>query len=149
MADKILGGDLYHLWRVSDVHLPRIADVYYDANRILSGAKASGAGGQDTDAFRESAPAYPGATAMTSPVAAAWAELRDELQRMHAQIGETVLDAADAVRRAIETYVEADLVSADALAVYMADPANHDPADAASNPPAEGADDHPGRPVLP
>ena len=151
---EIVGGDLYHLWRVSDVHLPRIADVYYDATRILNLGKSSATGpddvSYDTDAFRENTPAYPGATsAMTSPVAAAWEDLRNEMQSMYAQIGETVLTAAEGIRKATQAYIDADMVNADALADYMADPANHNPADPASNPPVRGAADHPGEPVLP
>jgi hypothetical protein len=150
---RIVGGDLYHLWRVSDVHLPRIADVYYDANRTLNGGKSTSTGPfdvtYDTEAFRESTPAYPGATAMSSPVAAAWADLRDEMQIMYAQIGETVLNAAEGVRRATQAYIDADLINADALTNYMADPANHDPTDPASNPPAPGSAEYPGEPVLP
>jgi len=41
--DKIMGGDLYRLWRVSDVHLPRVTDVFYDANRKINGAGVDGA----------------------------------------------------------------------------------------------------------
>jgi hypothetical protein len=136
---EIVGGDLYHLWRVSDVHLPRIADVYYDANRVLSGAKTNASGPRTTT----------DTAAMSSSAAAAWADLRDELQSMYAQIGETVLEAAEGIRRASAAFVEADLVNADALSDYMADPANHDPDDAASSPPAPHAPDHPGEPVLP
>ncbi len=127
------------------MHLPRIADVYYDAGRIVSGAK-----GNDAEGFRASMPAYPGAaSAMSSPVGAAWAELRDELQRMYAQVGETILTAAEGIRTATQAYVDADMASADALSRYLADSTNHNPNDPASNPPAEGADDNPGEPALP
>ncbi|MEQ4306029.1 hypothetical protein ABNF97_32360 [Plantactinospora sp. B6F1] len=138
---EIVGGDLYHLWRVSDVHLPRIADVYYDASRALGGATGDDGGG-----FRANTPTGPGGTIMSSAGAAAWGALRDEMQRMYTQTGGTILNAADALRRARQAYVDADLASADALSQYLADPANHDPNNPASNPPAEGADDHPGEP---
>lgn len=141
---EIVGGDLYHLWRVSDVHLPRIADVYYDAGRLIAGAA-----GDDTGGFRANTPAYPGSTYMSSAGAAAWSALRDELQRMYAQIGGTCLNAAEGIRRAHQAYVDADMASADALSQYLADPANHDPNDPASNPPKEGDDDYPGEPALP
>lgn len=159
MAEQILGGDLYHLWRVAEVHLPRIADVYYDGTQILNGGKSSSAPPQgaqppvvtrDTDAFRESTPAYPGAAAaMASPVGAAWTALRDEIQRMYAQIGDTVLAGSEGVRRAMEAYVAADMASADALSQYMSDLSNHDPNSPASNPPQPGDEDYPGDPVLP
>jgi len=141
---EIVGGDLYRLWRVSDVHLPRIADVYYDAGRLIAGASSG-----DDDAFRNSTPAYPGASVMTSPVGAAWEQLRNELQRMYAQIGGTVLLGAEGIRDAMQAYVDEDMVNADALDKFLAEPANHDPHDPASNPPAEGSDEEPGEPALP
>ncbi|MBN1170987.1 MAG: hypothetical protein JXA67_02330 [Micromonosporaceae bacterium] len=168
MANTIAGGDLYHLWRVAEVHLPRIADVYYDANRALSGAKTTyaqvGPGEahlppevtHDTDAFRQntsSVPAsagyYASQASMTSSVGAAWEALRNELQSMYAQVGTTVLDAAGGIRRAMQDFVDADLTSADELSKYLVDRTNHNPNDPASNPPVRGADDHPGEPVLP
>lgn len=124
-----MGGDLHHLWRVSEVHLPRIADVYYDANRAVAGLTASGA--------------------LAGSVADSWDDLRAELQGMFAQVGDAVLAAADGVRLATRVYVDADQASADALAGYLADPANHDPASPESNPPVAGADDDPGLPVRP
>jgi|GEM_PF-1486385 hypothetical protein len=139
---EIMGGDLYHLWRVSDVHLPRIADVYYDASRALGGAT-----GVDAGAFRANTPSGPGGSIMTSSTGAAWAALRDEMQRMYQEIGGTILDASAALRRAQQAYVEADMASADALSNYLNDPNMHDPNDPLSNPPVEGADDHPGEPA--
>jgi hypothetical protein len=142
VAGKITGGDLYHLWRVSDVHLPRIADVYYDANRTLSGGI-----GNDTGGFRANTAS--GSGAMSSSSGAAWAELRNELQSMYAQIGTTILTAATGIRQASQAYVDADMVSADELAKYRSDSTNHDPNDPASNPPVPGSDDDPGQPILP
>jgi hypothetical protein len=139
---EIVGGDLYHLWRVSEVHLPRIADVYYDAGRDLHAASGDG-----PDRFRAGTPAGPDGTVMSSTVGAAWADLRAELMGMYREIGETVLDAAAAVRHAQQAYVEADLANADALSTYLADPAKHDPNDPLSNPPSGDADDHPGVPA--
>lgn len=139
---QIMGGDLYHLWRVSDVHLPRIADVYYDASRALGGAT-----GDDDGGFRANAPTGPGGTIMTSAVGAAWAEVRDELQRMYQDIGSTVLDASAALRRAQQAYVDADMARSDALSSILNDPSKHNPDDPLSNPPVEGAPDHPGEPA--
>ncbi|MEV6811058.1 hypothetical protein [Micromonospora sp. NPDC051296] len=142
---EIVGGDLYRLWRVSEVHLPRIADVYYDAARVVAGARGSGSS-SDADAFRDSTPVYPGSTVLSSPVGAAWAQLRNELQRMYTQIGDTVLVGAEGIRQASQAYLDTDLVNSDALQLYLDDPRNHNPNDPASNPPAAGADDHPGTP---
>lgn len=142
---SIVGGDLYHLWRVSEVHLPRVADAYYDAGRAIGEARA-----YDADAFRSDMPSYPGATSASySPVGRAWAQLCDELQRMYAQIGGTCLAAAEGLRRARQAFVDADLANADALSDYLADPTNHDPDDPSSNPPAPGSADDPGTPDLP
>lgn len=141
---EVVGGDLYHLWRVSEVHLPRIADVYYDAGRAVGGAASN-----DSGAFRDSTPAYPGATAMTSPVGAAWAQLRDELAQMYGQIGGTILTAAEGIRQARQGYIDSDQAIADEFRTFMADENNHNPNDVASNPPAEGADDDPGAPYVP
>ena len=148
MPDQITGGDLSHLWRVSDVHLPRVADVYYDAGRLVGGAR-SGAAGADTAGFRANASAYPGATtALTSTIGNAWGVLRDELLTMYADVGHTVLDAAEGVRQAMKDFVDADMVSADALSTYLADPANA-PTSPQSRPPVAGSDEDPGAPVLP
>jgi hypothetical protein len=141
----VTGGDLYHLWRVSEVHLPRVADVYYDANRLVAG----GAGGNDEGGFRDNQSVYPGSSAMTSSVGAAWAMVRDEMQAMFAQIGETVLTAADGVRMATQAFIDSDETGSNELAKYLSDPNNHNPNDPASNPPLPGADDSPGAPILP
>lgn len=143
MVENVTGGDLYRLWRVSEVHLPRVADVFYDANRLLGGAAT-----RTGDSFRDDTPVYPGSSFLTSSVGAAWDDVRAEMQAMTAQIGTTILEAAQGVRAAIAAYLEADGgARATLLSAYMSDPLNHDPADAASNPPAAGADDDPGTPV--
>jgi hypothetical protein len=143
---NVVGGDLYHLWRVSDVHLPRVADVFFDATRTLNGGRSAG-GQSDTDAFRVDTNL--GGQAMSSSVAAAWEDVRDEMQRGLAQVGETVMAAAEAVRAAIDAYQQADTRNADLLRQYLADPNHHDPDNPPSNPPAAWADDYPGEPVLP
>jgi hypothetical protein len=143
MVENVTGGDLYRLWRVSEVHLPRVADVFYDANRLLGGAAA------DTgDSFRNNTPVYPGSSFMTSSIGAAWRDVRGEMQAMMAQIGTTILDAAQGVREATQAYLEADNnANANILNSYLADPLNHNPQDPASNPPVPGADDDPGTPT--
>lgn len=142
MVENVTGGDLYHLWRVSEVHLPRVADVFYDANRLLGGP-----GRNSGDSFRDNTAVYPGSSFMTSSVGAAWEDVRAEMQAMMAQIGATILDAAQGVRAATQAYIEVDHANANLLNQYLRDPLNHDPADNASNPPAPGADDNPGQPA--
>jgi hypothetical protein len=149
MPEDITGGDLYHLWRVSDVHLPRIADVYYDATRLVGGAETTASGGSDADAYRAGVAAYPGASILVSPIGTAWAGLRDEMQSMYGQIGGVILAAAEGVRKATQDFVTEDMVNADKLNKYKNDPNNHNQNDPASNPPAVTADDNPGTPSLP
>ncbi|MBN1173291.1 MAG: hypothetical protein JXA67_14045 [Micromonosporaceae bacterium] len=160
MPDEITGGDLYYLWRVSDVHLPRIADAYFDATRLIAGAASTSVAGSqsssggptashDSDAFRAGSPAYPGASIMTSRVGAAWAGLRDDLQSMYAQVGGVILAGAEGVRKATQGFVDADTANADKLNAYKNDPANHDPQAPASNPPIPGSEEDPGTPSLP
>src|SRR5689334_9380826 len=126
---RATGGDLYHLWRVSEVHLPRVADAFYDASRLLAGGRGVG-GDTDDGAFRAGTSSYPGipASGFYSGTGRAWDALRDELQRGLAQVGDTILEAAAAVRRATADYLEVDgEASRNLLNVYLADPNNHNP----------------------
>jgi hypothetical protein len=140
MVAEVTGGDLFRLWRVSEVHLPRVADVFYDANRLLGGSQG-GAG-----SFRAGAPAYPGSSVMTSAIGGAWEVMRSELQAMMEHVGTTVLDAAQGVRNATQAYLDVDTANAELLREYLDDPRNLNPADASSNPPTAGSDDDPGAP---
>lgn len=142
MVADVTGGDLYHLWRVSEVHLPRVADVFYDANRLIGGP-----GRNSGDSFRGNTPAYPGASVMTSSVGAAWEGVRAGIQAMTEQLGSTVLDAAQGVREARQAYLDVDTANAAKFDAYLKNPANHDPSDANSNPPVAGSADDPGKPV--
>ncbi|GIE74138.1 hypothetical protein Aph02nite_00880 [Actinoplanes philippinensis] len=140
MAAEVTGGDLFRLWRVSEVHLPRVADVFYDANRLLGGSR----GGAGT--FRAGAPAHPGSSVMTSAIGGAWEVMRAELQAMTEHVGTTVLDAAQGVRNATQAYLDMDIANADLLREHLADPRNLDTADPASNPPLAGSGEDPGAP---
>ncbi|GAA1625458.1 hypothetical protein [Actinoplanes couchii] len=140
MAAEVTGGDLFRLWRVSDVLLPRVADVFYDANRLLGGSAGGG------DSFRVNGPAYPGSIVMSSTIGSAWEDLRAEMQAMVEHVGTTVLDSAQGVRTATQAYLDVDEANANLLRDHMADPRNLIPGDVASNPPLPGSDDDPGRP---
>lgn len=129
MADHLTGGDLFQLWQMSDVQLPRIASVFYQANHEIAGAGGEGA--------------------LSSVTAYGWQQLREEMQLMFAQVGDAVMAGAEGVRRAARLYVEADLASSEDLERYKRDSASFDPADPAANPPAPGAPDHPTAPILP
>lgn len=141
---EVTGGDLYCLWRVSEVLLPRIADVYYDANRMIAGAAA----GNDEGGFASNTPVGAGAAVTYSATGAAWAAVRDELQDTFAGIGTVVLDAAEGVRIAREAYEKTDAEAAQEFKRILADPTSH-PKDPASNPPAPGSDEDPGKPTHP
>lgn len=143
MAD-VTGGDLYRLWRVSEVLLPRIADTYYDANRLIGGAAA----GNDEGGFASNTPVHSSTSATFSPTSGAWADVRDQLQEALAELGTTILDAADGVRSAREAYEASDARAAQELRQYLDDPRSH-PSDPASNPAAAGSEDDPGKPILP
>jgi len=138
----VTGGDLYHLWRVSEVLLPRIADVYYDANRLIGGAAA----GNDEGGFGSTTPVYSGSSVTHSPAGAAWAAVRDELQDMYAEIGSVVLDAADGVRAARQIYEANDAKCAGELQKLLGDDRSQ-PRDPNSNPPVPGSDEDPGTPI--
>ncbi len=140
MADEVTGGDLFKLWRVSEVHLPRVADVFLDANRLLGGSTGG------SDSFRVNGQAYPGSALMVSGVGAAWENMRTELQAMMEQIGVTVLDVAQGVRVATQAYIDVDAENANLLRDYLDDPNNLDRTRPASNPPAAGSDEDPGTP---
>lgn len=140
---QILGGDLYHLWRVSDVHLPRIADVFSRAIDAIAGVPAGDA------IFRADASIYIGGPTHSS-VGEAWDDLRAELEQLLKDAILSIDCAEYGLRKAQQAYVDADLASADALSKYLADPINHDPLDPASNPPPRGSVEDPGYiPLLP
>jgi xylose isomerase len=125
MPDDVTGGDLYALWRVSEALLPRVADVYYDANRLVAGAD--------------------GAAGLTFALTM-WNTLRDELQDMYAEIGGVVMDGATAVRQARLAYEATDAQAAGELQSILADPYRNS-TDPAVAPPAPGSEDDPGVPI--
>ncbi|WP_422770952.1 hypothetical protein ACN28C_30590 [Plantactinospora sp. WMMC1484] len=125
MPEDVTGGDLYALWRVSEALLPRVADVYYDSNRLVAGAS--------------------GAAGLTFALTM-WNTLRDELQDMYAEIGGVVMDGAAAVRQARLAYEASDAQAAGELQSILADPYRNS-TDPAVAPPAPGSEDDPGTPI--
>lgn len=126
LPEDVTGGDLYALWRVSEALLPRVADVYYDANRLVAAAD--------------------GAAGLTFALTM-WNTLRYELQDMYAEIGGVVMDAATAVREARLAYEATDTEAARNLQSILADPWQNS-TDPAVAPPAPGSEDDPGRPIA-
>ncbi|ROO62530.1 hypothetical protein EDC02_4511 [Micromonospora sp. Llam0] len=125
MPEDVTGGDLYALWRVSEALLPRVADVYYDANRLVAGADS--------------------ASGLTFGLTM-WNTLRYELQDMYAEIGGVVLDGATAVRDARLAYETDDTEAANDLQDILADPLRNS-TDPDIAPPAPGSEDDPGTPI--
>jgi xylose isomerase len=125
VPENVTGGDLYALWRVSEALLPRVADVYYDANRLVAAADS--------------------ASGLTFALTM-WNTLRYELQDMYAEVGGVVLDAATAVRDARLAYEATDTEAANDLQDILADPWRNSP-DPAIAPPAPGSEDDPGTPI--
>jgi hypothetical protein len=107
MAD-VTGGDLHRLWRVSEVHLPRVADVFYEAGRVLGGATGN----------RSAFPADdvgPGTGFLVSSVGGAWEELRSTMQSLMTHMGGVIDDAARGVRVATEVFDRTDGENAETI----------------------------------
>ncbi|GAA4951437.1 hypothetical protein [Actinoplanes utahensis] len=153
MPENVTGGDLYRLWRVSEVNLPRVADVFYDAGQALGRA----AGGSTAFPARDSV--YPGASFKVSALGTAWEDLRSTMQSIMIEMGDVVMDTARGVRVARELFDRVDQESGKTLleaymgpegtSVTVAEPggrAGHDYSEPASNPPVPGTPEHPVRP---
>jgi hypothetical protein len=135
---EIVGGDLYHLWTVSEVHLPRIASVFYGAGGIM--------GLPSTDLYiaaSDSGSLLP----PVSGVENAWYAFRAELQSLMIEMGDVVMEAAQGVRHATEIFNQVDAANGRTiLDAYME--TDHDPRDVATNPPAPDDPDRPRRPTA-
>ena len=153
MPENVTGGDLYRLWRVSEVNLPRVADVFYDASTALGGATGS------STAFPARDSVYPGSSFKISALGAAWEDLRFTMQAIMTEMGDVVMDTARGVRVARELFDRVDRESGKTLleaymgpagaSVHTAGPGGrvgHDYSEPASNPPVPGTPDHPLRP---
>jgi hypothetical protein len=137
MAD-VTGGDLHRLWRVSEVLLPRVADVFYDASRALAGASGNSA------AFPADDAAYPGSTFTISSVGTAWGNLRSTMQAIMNHTGDVVMEAAQGVRVATAVFDQVDSENGKSiLESYHETQAQSDPN---SLPPVPGSTDYPVRP---
>lgn len=129
MAYNVFGGELLQLWMVSDVHLPRVAAQFYNANHDVAGVSAD--------------------EGLSSVTSYAWSQLHDELQSMYAQLGDTVMTAAEGVRKATRAYIDADMASQAELDACKDNGIDHSLSDRESNPPVQGDDDYPSKPILP
>jgi hypothetical protein len=136
---NVTGGDLHRLWRVSEVHLPRIADAFFDASRTLGGATG------DQSAFPADDVGSPGTGFLVSSVGGAWEELRFTMQALLTHMGDVVVEASQGVRVATEVFNRTDSENAEGiLEAYHREYGN---SDVNSLPPAPGAADYPVRPA--
>lgn len=135
---NVTGGDLHRLWRVSEVHLPRIADAFYDASQALGGAAG------DRSAFPADDVGSPGTGFLVSSVGGAWEELRFTMQAVLTHMGDVVVETAQGVRVATEVFNRTDGENAEGiLEAYHREFGN---TDANSLPPAPLSSDYPVRP---
>jgi hypothetical protein len=139
---EVTGGDLHRLWRVSEVLLPRVADVFYDASRTLGGAAGNSA------AFPADDAAYPGSTFMVSSVGTAWENLRSTMQSIMNHAGDVVMEAAQGVRVATAIFDQVDEENGKSLldAYHETQAQDYPKPDPNSRPPVPGSPDYPVRP---
>ncbi|MEU4619314.1 hypothetical protein AB0G04_04935 [Actinoplanes sp. NPDC023801] len=150
MAENVTGGDLYRLWRVSEVNLPRVADVFYDAGHLLGGATGG------STAFPAHDSAYPGASVKVSALGSAWEELRSSMLSIVTHMGDVVMETARGVRVAREMFDRVDTENGKSILESYMGPADgtlapgakrgHDYSEPASNPPTPGTSEQPVRP---
>jgi hypothetical protein len=135
---NVTGGDLHRLWRVSEVHLPRIADAFYDASQTLGGAVG------DRSAFPADDAGSPGTGFLVSSVGGAWEELRFTMQAILTHMGDVVVETARGVRVATEVFNRTDDENAEGiLEAYHRE---HGNTDVNSLPPAPWSPEYPVRP---
>lgn len=165
MASEVTGGDLLTLWKVSKVHLPRVADVFGTASQLLGSGGDGGEGTADAaDAFTSEGrpsdiayyhergnhakrpsydqPSKPGGD--TGPIYPHWVQLRNELQYLTATTAQYALDASDAVNTALNMFRGVDEDNAGATTdvgkefdAMIEDPNWVDPNRPENNPPDE------------
>ncbi|HZE41452.1 MAG TPA: hypothetical protein VE172_21840 [Stackebrandtia sp.] len=147
--NSVTGGDLYSLWSVANVSLPRVAKVYTDANSAMSGT-------ENSSGKFEAAPTDHGPS--TSPIYPYFENCRSELQHILAQTATNILDVSSALNLAIKDYEKEDTTAADQFKHIIAgDKVDlhgdgdavqiHDPNDPSSSPPT--GTDKPGKPDEP
>lgn len=150
MNDKVTGGDLFKLWQVANVCLPRTAKTYTDASGGLGGTTGGTDGGtqfSDTEAFQKSDSMSPHGEP-GGRVFASWSALRDEMHLIMGTTAQNLLYAQEALNTAIAQYQEEDdSLAADLTNNYLNNPEKHDKNDPSQNPPT--GDDKPGKPSLP
>ncbi|MFD0557466.1 hypothetical protein FB566_2737 [Stackebrandtia endophytica] len=124
---EITGGDLLALWRVSKVHLPRIAEGFVNASQIVGGVGGQGGTADAAEAFRQTRPVteLESSAVVFAPRSGSrannrdspsseitgvgrvyphWAALRNELQHILASSAQHSIDASAAVNLALNEF---------------------------------------------
>ncbi|GLZ78125.1 hypothetical protein Afil01_29320 [Actinorhabdospora filicis] len=141
MGEQVTGGDLFKLWQVANVYLPRAAKVYTDVNAGVAGTSNGEIGafgrGENASGHLDG-----------GRVLAAFGPLRNEFQWIIADTAQYLLDAQTALNKAIAEYGKQDAAAAaDFRNNYLNNPDKRDTSDPSQNPPT--GDYAPGSPLRP
>lgn len=142
---NITGGNLYSLWKIANVALPRVAAVYSSASGDMNGTQ--GTSGSFQTGSGDHGP-------IMSPIYPEFAKLRDEFQHILADTARNLIDSQAAVQKAIEDFTETDSQSGRELDKILKGKEidgtqYHDPNDPNMNPPSDTNGDHIADPVTP
>lgn len=107
LAGEALGVELVALWHAGRVGLPRIAEAYIQANRMLAGT-ASGDGAFSRGYGGEH---YPGG-ASSGQVYGPWTQLRDTIQTILGNTANNVELAGAVLVHIADSYAETDAAAA-------------------------------------
>lgn len=130
----VTGGDLYYLWKAAEVHFPRLADQFWDANQFVANADESVANAvfaRDDDSGN-------------ADPHGAWCEVRRHIELILAVATTHLSDTAAAITRAQQSFAAQDTDAAAALdKLRQGLPAEgvdmHNENDPTENPPALSA----------
>jgi hypothetical protein len=132
----ITGGDLYSLWKIANVALPRVANVYTDAIPSVSSTESAA-----QSAFDGAGQGTYGST--MGNVYPAFCNLRNEFWHVLSGTATNLMDCSSAINKAIEDYKAQDSGAATDFENIMqgkeVDGVQlHDPSDPTQNPPTGG-----------
>lgn len=141
----VTGGDLYSLWKIANVALPRVAAVYTSSSGSMGGAEGKIEGAFEDGTGRYGEPTYGGS--MES-----FTKCFNEFHHILAQTGQNLMDTADSVNKAITEFREQDGSAGTELDCILeggkVDGVQlHDPNDVNQNPPKP--EDMPTKPDRP
>lgn len=132
---NITGGDLYSLWKIANVALPRVAAVYSSASSSMGGSEGSIQGAYVTGEGQYGQPTYGGSME-------AFTNCYNEFHHILALTGSNIMDTSAALNKAIEEFRGQDgTASSDFDSIIAGEKVDgvqhHDPNDPNQNPPEE------------